>query len=671
MSRYRVAVDIGGTFTDFVVADEEQEATLTGKVSSTPADPAEGVLTGLRQIVPVPTDIGFIVHGTTVGLNAFLERKGTRVLLIMTAGAGDSYSIARHDRKKLYALQYRKPTRLVPPRDVYEVVERLRWDGSVETPLRESTLAPIIEVIRREEIEAVAVCLLHAYANPVHETRVKEILQRECPGLSVTMSHQVAREWREYERASTAALNAYIAPRVERYLASLGEKLMHAGVAAALHVMQSSGGITTSSRARDLPVQTLLSGPVGGTMGGAALARLTGRRNLLCVDMGGTSFDMSLIVNGHPTVSSETSLEGLPVLMRLVDIHTIGAGGGSLAWIEAGGLRVGPQSAGADPGPACYGRGGTQPTVTDANLFLGRLDPDYFLGGRMRLDESAAADALRRVAPQVGLDDVAFAEGMLAIVNANMADAMRTITIKQGIDPREYALVAFGGAGPMHAAWLADELGIREVIIPWNPGAFSAWGMLQTDMRHDLVRTHYCRLAESDPETLGMVFRELEKEGRILLRDQGVKDADVYYVRSADMRYVGQEYSVSVLIGTDLRREGIDAAFHDAYRVRYGHATPGAPVEFVNLRVAALGRVHSRAVPFRPPHGGNDPLLHRRRVVFGGEAQEAAVLLRSRLQPGAVYAGPLVVEEETATTVVPPDRLLQVDDLGNLLMVPR
>jgi len=695
MSRYRVAVDIGGTFTDFIVADAETESTLTGKVSSTPADPAEGVLEGLQAVVPEPKEIGFIVHGTTVGINAFLERKGTRVLLVMTAGARDAYSIARHDRKKLYALQYRKPERLVPRRDVYEVAERLRWDGSVETPLEEGSLGPIVDVVRREGVEAVAVCLLHAYTNPAHELRVREILQRECPGLSITLSHEVAREWREYERASTAVLNAYIAPRVERYLASLEAKLAQLGVGATLHVMQSSGGITTAARARELPVQTLLSGPVGGTMGGAALARpgvpeairgagavggtmagvalahLTGRRNLLCVDMGGTSFDMSLIVDGHPTISSETALQGLPVLMRLVDIHTIGAGGGSLAWLEAGGLRVGPQSAGAVPGPACYGRGGAEPTVTDANLFLGRLEADYFLGGRMRLDVSAAAHALQRVAPRVGLDDVAFAEGMLAIVNANMADAMRTITIKQGIDPREYALVAFGGAGPMHAAWLADELGIREVIIPWNPGAFSAWGMLQTDLRHDLVRTHYRRFTEADTGTLGAVFRDLEEEGRRLLRDQGARETDVYYRRSADMRYVGQEYFVNVPITPDMALPAIDVAFHAAYRTRYGHATPGAPVEFVNLRVAALGRVHTRAVPYRPPAGGEDPVLRRRRVVFAGKPQETLVLLRSRLQPGARYPGPLVVAEETATTVVPPHYRLEVDDLGNLLMVQR
>ena len=391
---HRVAMDIGGTFTDFVVMDEEAQVTTAGKTSTTPASPEQGVLEGLGQVVDDLAQISFIVHGTTVGLNAFLERKGTRVLLLMTVGARDAYSIARHDRKELYTLRYRKPERLVPRHDVFEMTERLRWDGSVDTEFDESSLAPLVEAVRKEGIEAVAVCLLHAYVNPDHELRAREILERECPGLSVTLSHEIAREWREYERASTAVLNAYVAPRVESYLRNLEDELHGRGVGATLHVMQSNGGITTAAKARREPVQTLLSGPVGGTIGGAALSRATGRPNLICVDMGGTSFDLSLIVDGRPTVSTETELEGLPILMPLVDIHTIGAGGGSLAWLEAGGLRVGPQSAGADPGPACYGRGGTQPTVTDANLFLGRLDPEFFLGGRMRLDEDAAARAL-------------------------------------------------------------------------------------------------------------------------------------------------------------------------------------------------------------------------------------------------------------------------------------
>jgi N-methylhydantoinase A len=665
---YRVAMDIGGTFTDFVVIDESAQTTSTGKTSTTPASPEQGVLEGLGAVVPELPEISFIVHGTTVGLNAFLERKGSRVLLLMTAGLRDAYSIARHDRKELYTLRYRKPERLVPRSDVYEVTERLRWDGSVDTEFDERSLQPLMDTVRREGIEAVAVCLVHAFINPEHELRARDVLERECAGLSVTLSHEIAREWREYERASTAVLNAYVAPRVEGYLRKLEEELSGRDVEATLHVMQSNGGITTAAKARQQPVQTLLSGPVGGTIGGAALSRATGRPNLLCVDMGGTSFDLSLIVDGQPTVSTETELEGLPILMPLVDIHTIGAGGGSLAWLEAGGVRVGPQSAGALPGPACYGRGGVEPTVTDANLFLGRLDPEFFLGGRMRLDEDAAARAIRSLATRIGLDDSAFAEGMLSIVNANMADAMRTITVKQGIDPRDFSLVAFGGAGPMHAAWLAEELEIDDVIIPWSPGTFSAWGMLQTDIRHDIVRSFYQPLAGLHRGEVERIYAELHGEAADLLRGEGIGTGDHYFARSADMRYVGQEYSVNVPISGDVDLRTVDASFHDAHRVRYGHATPGAAVEFVNLRLAGFGRIAGGAAPFRAPAADLDPFAAKRRAVFEGASFDTDVLHRDRLRAGAAFRGPLVVEEQSSTTVVPPGYALAVDDLGNLLI---
>lgn len=671
MGRYRVSIDIGGTFTDFVVADKEASRAFTGKVLSTPHNPAEGVLTGLRELIPDPPQIDFIVHGTTVGLNAFLERKGTRVLLITTAGLRDSYSIARGDRKELYALQYQKPQRLVPRRDVREVRERLKWDGSVFEPLQEEDFQPIVDNIKAEGIQAVAVCFIHAYRNPEHELRAREILQHAVPGLSVTLSHEVAREWREYERASSAVMNAYIAPIVERYLDSLQKEMRDLGVRPILHVMQSNGGVMTAAAAQQHPVQTLLSGPVGGTIGSAALSKVMERPNLLCVDMGGTSFDMSLIVNGQPNVSAETELEGLPLLMSLVDIHTIGAGGGSLAWLEAGALRVGPQSAGAMPGPACYGRGGAEPTVTDANLYLKRLDPSYFLGGAMELDEAAAARVIEGMARRLNLEPVTFAQGMLSVINAKMADAMRTITVKQGIDPREYSLVAFGGAGPMHAVWLAEELDIGEIIVPWSPGTFSAWGMLQTDIRHDLTQTFYHPVAGLEPARLEREYAELQSQGQAVLHEEGVGPSEMYFRRSADMRYVGQEYSVNVPLSADgLGLGGVTDTFHNAHRTRYGHSTPGAPVEFVNLRLAALGRIGGEALGFQPPETGRDPALGTRAVVFAGRAHETRILLRRRLPPGAHYGGPLIIEEDTATTVVPPGYGARVDPLGNILITP-
>lgn len=668
-NRYRISADIGGTFTDFVVMESDPGKVFTGKVLSTPKNPALAVLQGIQQLIPTPGDIEFLVHGTTVGINAFLERKGARVLLVTTAGLRDSYSIARGDRTELYTLKYHKPERLVPRRDVHEVRERIKWDGMVLEPLRAEDFQPITEKVKREKIPAIAVCFIHAYAYPQHELQARDILSEALPGVSITLSHEVAREWREYERASTAIMNAYIAPTVERYLSSLVQEMQGLGVKCTLYVMQSSGGIMTAESARKQPIRTLLSGPVGGTIGGAGLSKTMNRPNLLCVDMGGTSFDMSLIVNGNPTVSSATYLEGLPLLTPIVDIHTIGAGGGSLAWLEAGGLRVGPQSAGADPGPASYGRGGTQPTVTDAHLFLKRLGPKSLLGGRMTLDEAATAQAIHSVASQIGLNDIALAEGMLSIINAKMADAMRTITVAQGIDPREYSLLVFGGAGPMHAVWLAEELDMREVIVPFSPGTFSASGMLQTDVRHDLAFNFYRLLSEVGPETLAQTYAELVEEGRAALRAEGTPPEYMYFEFSSDMRYVGQEYSVNVRIGKEIKLDEIETAFHQAYRVRYGHSTPGAPVEFVTLRVAALGVMKKKLAGFHPVQDGFDPIVDKRQVIFQGKPHETLILKRQWIPVDQVYRGPLVVEEDSATTVVPPGYHVRVDPFGNILIV--
>jgi N-methylhydantoinase A len=429
----------------------------------------------------------------------------------------------------------------------------------------------------------------------------------------------------------------------------------------------------TASAARQLPIQTLLSGPVGGTIGGGALSEALGRPNLLCVDMGGTSFDASLIVEGQPSVSTEIELEGLPVLMSLVDIHTVGAGGGSLAYLEAGALRVGPKSAGADPGPACYGRGGTQPTVTDANLLLGRMDPGYFLGGHMTLDRGAAQRAIEDVAKQLDLTSEALAEGILAIINAKMAEAMRTITVEQGIDPREYSLVAFGGAGPMHAVALARELEIEEVIVPPAPGTFSAFGMLQTDIRHDLTQTFYEPMASSLSEDLESIYAKLEDEAREVLDDEGVPGDRMDLLRTADMRYVGQEYFVNVELPqngrlTESALDELTGRFHNAYKTRYGHSTPGAPIEFVNLRVAALGELERDVAGFKPPAGGELPQHDTRDVIFEAESVPTRIFRRAELPAGAHLDGPLVIEEDTATTVVPPGWGARVDELGNLII---
>lgn len=669
MSSFRVAADIGGTFTDIVVAEPSKNRTVTGKVLTTPRNPAEGVMEGIREFVETPAEIEYLVHGTTVGLNAFLERRGSRVLLIMSKGNRDAYSIARGDRKELYTLQYRKPERLVPRRDVHEVGGRLRWNGEEVEPLAESDFDEIVAKVIDEGIESVAICLLHAYVDPKHEVRAREILQSRLPeNVVITLSHEIAREWREYERASSAVMNAYIAPIARRYLASLAKSLEETGVQVPLHVMQSNGGVIRASTAQEQPIHTLLSGPVGGAIGGAALAKATGRKNLMCVDMGGTSFDISLISDGEATVSNETELEGLPLLLPLVEIHTIGAGGGSLAWLEAGALRVGPKSAGADPGPVCYGRGGTEPTVTDANLHLGRIGRDSRLGGWMELDAEATAASMRRLAKSVNLTDVELAEGILAIINAKMADAIRTITIQQGIDPRDFSLVAFGGAGSMHAVWLARELGIREVIVPWSPGTFSAWGMLQSDIRRDLTLSYYRPASGVKAEDIAKNVADLQAEGRKLLEDEHVSVDDMYFIASADMRYVGQEYFVNVRLQSPFNVGAIEAQFHDAHKSRYGHSTPGAPVEFVNIRLGALGQLNATAQTAPPTEGSDNPSRGSRSVIFDGAEHETPIYLRDSMKVGVPFPGPIIVEEHSATTVVPPGYVSAIDDYGNLVI---
>lgn len=668
MTGYRVSADIGGTFTDFVFEDDSGR-THIGKVPTTPQNPSRGVLDGLNAQFTNLSDIEFFVHGTTVGLNAFLERRGARVLLLMTAGIADSYTIARGHRTRLYQLQYRKPEQLVPRRDVHEVRERLAWDGSVVEPLNRQDLDAAIDIVRRESINAIAICFLHAFTNPAHEHRAREILRAALPEVSISLSSDIAREWREYERASSVTMDAYVAPVVELYLKTLRAELSKAGMNKTIHVMRSNGGVMTDRMARDQPISTLLSGPVGGAIGCVQLSKDTGRANLLGIDMGGTSFDLTLVIDGQPQLSTEASLEGLPLLMSVVDIHTIGTGGGSIAWIEAGGLRVGPKSAGSQPGPACYGRGGTQPTVTDANLFLGRLGTHSLLGGRMTLDVDASKHAMTQLARPLGITELALAEGIVAISNAKMADAMRTITVEKGIDPREFTLVAYGGAGPMHAVELAYELEIDEILIPRFPGTFSAWGMLQSDIRSDFTANFFVPADQADPAALRRVYQSLQDQGRALLEQEHVAPENMLFTLTADLRYVGQENTLSIPLSTGSRVPEVLRAFHNAHERRFGHAQPNNPVEFVNLRVAAVGRLaRERRKAFAPTPQATSPIIGEREVIFGGQTLHANIFNRTLLTDQARYTGPAVIEEESATTFVPSGYGFRLDHWGNLVI---
>ena len=664
---YRVSADIGGTFTDIVVEDTSKKNIKTIKVLSTPENPANAVFEGLNSNLNIK-DVNFIVHGTTVGLNAFLERKGSRVLLLMTKGISDTYTIARGDRKELYNVQYSKPGTLVPRKDVVEVEERIMWDGSIHTNLNEKDLSNILKIIKEQNIKAVAVCYLHSYVNPQHEIQTREFLAQHIEDdVVISLSHEIAREWREYERASTAVMNSYIGPVTNNYLKSLKNQLQSSNYTNPLYIMQSNGGVIRAESALEQPVKTLLSGPVGGTIGGQALSKLINRPNLICVDMGGTSFDMSLIINGKPSVTNETEQEYIPLLIPLVDIHTIGAGGGSVAWLENEALRVGPRSAGANPGPACYGKGGNEPTVTDANLFLGRLGKESKLGGWMDLDLDASTSVLDNLSKKLNISAVELAEGILSIINAKMADAIRTITVKEGIDPREFSLVAFGGAGSMHAVWLAEELEIKEIIVPNDPGTFSAWGMLQTDIRRDLTVNFYQNFQTLEQNKLLESYNNLKEEATELLKSENVQESNMNFNLTADMRYIGQEYYVNVNLTEPFNLEDINKSFHETYEKQYGHSTPEGPCEFINLRLIAMGQIEKSG---SIKSAGEDTTIveSKREVIFNQKPHQTDVFNRQKIETNKKFNGPAIIEESTATTIIPPNYNIVKDDFGNIII---
>lgn len=669
----RVAIDIGGTFTDSVAIDE-RGGIRTGKAPTTPGQLHDGVLAAIDQLDIDWAEIEGLTHGTTVGLNAFLEGRGANVALLTTEGFRDVYEIGRANRPDMYNLRYRPPTPLVPRRSIFEVTERLAPDGSEIIPIDDTAVRELGRMLAGR-YDAIAICFLHAWANPAHEQYVAGLLRDIDPALPIVCSHDISPEWREYERTSTTVITAYIAPIVSQYLLTLEERVKALGLTTPMRVMQSNGGVTTASVARTNPIQTLFSGPVGGTIAAVAVARdLQGELDvdrLICVDMGGTSFDMSLVIDGQADVVSEFKLNGHPILASTVSIHSVGAGGGSVGHTEGGGLRVGPRSAGAEPGPACYGGGGTEPTITDANLRLGRIPPSAQLGGEISLDMSLADSALATVGEIVGLSSVELSAGMIAIADAAMANAISEVTVLRGIDPREFALVAFGGAGPLHAAAIADELGIDTVIVPADPGVLSAYGMLQSDIRHDAVHSFYARVADTTPEALDAALGALEERGRLMLKEDEVDDEEVVLEPSADMRYSGQEYTVSIPLdlrdGTESLLATIPDTFSKAHELRYGHSNPGEAVEFVNLRMAAYGKIE------RPRRGELDKgeivaSVGVDQTWFGGRWIETPVYLRETLLAGARVTGPAILLENACTTLLPPNWEMGVSTHGHLLL---
>ncbi len=672
----RVAVDIGGTFTDLVLENRALGQTSIVKVPSTPPDYSEGFARALSDLDIPASSIAMIFHGTTAPLNALLERRGVACALVTTKGFADVYKIGRGNRTRMYDIHYRNPDPLIPRNRIFEVVERMSADGSVVEALDQASIAAVIEQLRQLEIEAVGICLLHSYANPVHEEILRDRLGAALDGVSVYASFEVCREWREFERTSTTAINASISPVLSRYLGNLRDRLHRLGYASPLFLMQSNGGLIDAHLAEDRAVLTLMSGPVGGIAGCLALGRDLNLGNLICIDMGGTSFDFGLIRDGQAGVTAQREIMGYPILAPSVDIHTIGAGGGSIAWAEGGALRVGPRSAGAQPGPACYGRGGVEATVTDANLVLGRIDPDRFLGGKMRLAPDLAVRAINRLADELAMDSTRLAEGILAVVNGKMANAIRSITIGRGLDPRDFSLVAYGGAGPLHAASIAEELGVGHVIVPSGAGVFSAWGMLQSDVRHERSRTVLRPLCAEALAGLEPIFEQLRNELTDLLRSEGIPPHRMSFRRWLDMRYAGQEYYVGLPLAEDDRPLGkadpsaIKQRFDDLYENRYGHKNLAEDIEVVNVRLEAIGVVRDVDDLPRCKAGGWPQCVPQEEMPSAGRSNR--VMPHVRREDLAVHGpleGPALLSESSCTTFVPEGWTVHSDATMHLHLV--
>jgi N-methylhydantoinase A len=675
----RVATDIGGTFTDVVAFDEETGVLGVGKALTTPPDLPQGLVDAIAAADVRLRDVSELVHGTTVVINALTERRGARTALVTTKGFRDVLEIGRGNRPDMYNLVSRKPLPFVPRRHRFEVRERVDRRGNVLVPLEISDVEPIVAACRRDGIDAVAVCLLHSYAHRQHEEEVRAALRAALPDLAVTISSEITREWREYERSSTAVLNAYVQPTVERYLTALEERLGRGGLRGQLRIVQSNGGTTSLRAARARPINLVESGPAAGVIGAARLGERIGEPNVLYLDIGGTTAKCSLIEGGQPKTTTEYRIEwrpdyaGYPVLVPVVDLVEIGAGGGSIAWVDAGGsVRVGPRSAGADPGPACYGRGGADPTVTDAKLAAGVLDPDYFLGGRVRLRPELADQALRDVGGPLGLEPVEFASGIIRLVNANMISALKLVSVRRGYDPRDFVLVAAGGGGPMHAGALGAELQVKCVVVPPHSGVFSAWGMGLSEPRADAAQTRILAVAEAGADELAAIFEALEREVVAALVAEGTEAASIRCERTADMRYRGQEHAVRVWIAPGaVSAAAVEADFHALHRQKYTFDLEGDPVELVTCHVSAFGSRPALAAP-APPRarpGVSPSPKGRRRVDFDAEGvHETAAYDRADLPAGFRAPGPLLVEDETTTALVPPGQTLEVDEGGNLVL---
>ena len=670
-----IGIDIGGTFTDVVALDANTGVLRAAKAFTIRGDESESVLACLAELGISHDSIGRLVHGTTIGTNAILERRGAKTALLVTQGFRDLLEIGRTRRMApdtMFSLRFRRPPSLVPRPFRHDVVERMLASGEVLIPLDEKKLGASIKQLKNADVAAVAVCYLHSYVNPEHEKKTRDILRKRFPRVSISLSHEVVSEYREFERLSTTVLNAYISPLMESYLSELEENLTARDAQRRLFVMASSGGIMSATRAKQFPVQTVLSGPAGGVSASVLIGRASGLSNLITCDMGGTSTDVAMIRELRPRVGVDNVVGGLPLKIPQVDINTVGAGGGSIAEVDPHGqLRVGPRSAGSNPGPICYGRGGSEVTVTDANLMLQRLALSKPLGGKITPSIESVRSAIRSLAKQLGMrNEFQMAAGIVKIAITKMVASIREISISRGHDPRECVLVAFGGAGPMHAVEVAEELHIPSVLVPPFAGNFSALGLLTSDIRHDLVET---MLEHNRPEAMPRIasaIGKMRKEARSRLVAEGFSDNLIAYSASVDMRYRGQAFEVSVpLTSEDTQDDKPDAAklmdcFHRIYASLYGHANTDQEAEIVNLRLVGAAQTVKPAI--RNPTKPGDALINRRMVFFDKPIEDVPIYDRDLLRPDEKMFGPAVIEESSATTVVPPGWTFRRDEFDSL-----
>jgi N-methylhydantoinase A len=669
---WRIGADSGGTFTDICLFDDATGAVAVWKVASTPDDPsigiAAGVAQGLDRVDAAAGSVSYFGHGTTVATNALIQNKGARTGLITTDGFRDLLEIGRQKRPDLYDIHLEKPPVLVSRDLRLQVPERLRHDGTVEVPLDEAAVRAAVRFLRQEGVEAVAVCFLYGFVSTAHETIAARILAEEFPAAFASVSHTVAPEFREFERLSTTVVNACLGPVVQAYIRRLGERLADLGLTAAPHLTQSNGGVISFEQAARLPVRTVLSGPSTGVVAAREAGRQAGFSELITFDMGGTSSDVALLSGGECRLASEAAVHGYPIKAPMLDIHTVGAGGGSIAFVDGGGLlKVGPRSAGADPGPVCYGRGAVEPTVTDANVVLGTLNPEYLLGGRMQVRHDLATAAVAGLAAQLGMEMMATAQGIVSVVTANMARAIRVISVQRGYDPRDYTLVAFGGAGPLHAARLARELEIGRVLVPVSPGILCAMGLLLTDLRSDFALTRLTSLDDAAEPVLRDAFATLTERAEAWFDSEGIAAPDRRIVRTVDMRYAGQNYELPIPL-----QDGMAAAFAAAHRRMYGFAADDEPVQLVTFRVEASAVVPKAAFAAcddAGPDASGAIMCHR--PVFLPEAggfADCPVYDRTRLRAGNRFRGPAIVEQMDATTLVLPGMVARIEPYLNLIL---